>query len=246
MTYTDQHLLKLYSDAKFYDIEFSERNEDIQFYRQFFNGKNGKAHEIACGTGRITSALHQAGIAVSGSDISPEMIEQAKLNYAEIQFSVADMTSITGEFDYIYCATNALQHLLDEEKLLRCLQSVYDTLNKDGQFIFDIQQPDFSKLNRDLSIPYKQKTFRINNKQCDAYITGSFDQQNKLFYFNLDYQVEGLTINEKSVCMHMITNKYISALIEQTNFSIQNIYGDFSFSKFDNTSKKQIFVLEKR
>lgn len=50
--------------------------------------------EVGCGTGRITAHLRDLGLAVSGVDLSPGMIEVARRTYPELRFEIGSMTAL--------------------------------------------------------------------------------------------------------------------------------------------------------
>lgn len=54
----------------------------------------GPVVEVGCGPGRITGYLHQAGLDVSGIDLSPAMIEVARAAHPGIRFTVGSMTAL--------------------------------------------------------------------------------------------------------------------------------------------------------
>lgn len=54
----------------------------------------GPVVDVGCGTGRITAHLHGLGVDVSGIDLSPGMVEQARRTYPDLRFSVGSMTAL--------------------------------------------------------------------------------------------------------------------------------------------------------
>lgn len=55
---------------------------------------NGRVVEVGCGPGRITAHLAGLGLEVSGIDLSPAMIEQARQRNPGLEFQVGDMTAL--------------------------------------------------------------------------------------------------------------------------------------------------------
>ncbi|MBP2320691.1 SAM-dependent methyltransferase [Kibdelosporangium banguiense] len=54
----------------------------------------GPVMEVGCGPGHVTAHLASLGLSVSGTDLSPRMIEVARRTYPDLQFSVASMTAL--------------------------------------------------------------------------------------------------------------------------------------------------------
>lgn len=71
-----------------------------------FKNSRGKALEVACGSGRTASYLHEEGFSVDAFDISRDSIEFGKANYSnEINFflmDVKDMSSLAKNYDLIF------------------------------------------------------------------------------------------------------------------------------------------------
>ncbi len=245
MNYTINDLLSLYEDANFYDIEFSKRSIDINFFKEYCTNFSGKILEIACGTGRITNEITKVASNVEGRDISESMINKAKQNYKEIPFSVEDMLSTTGVFDLIFCATNAFQHILDNQSVLKALENIKLALDSKGKFLLDIQNPNEIKLKRNLNIPYKYKDFLYKGEKIEAYINGHYNNESSIYYFNIDYRKKEISFKNKSVAMRMFTHKKILKLISNSGFKVDECYGCYSKSKYTSNSDKQIFVLSK-
>lgn len=71
------------------------------------------ALDIGCGTGRWTRALADAGLQVSGLDVSPSMVERARQISPTLTFDVASATSLPIEDAGVQMATSitVLHHL---------------------------------------------------------------------------------------------------------------------------------------
>jgi len=93
--------------------------------------KSDAVLDVACGTGRITSLLHDlSGADVFGVDISEKMIALAKKKYEDkpwAHFECGDFCAMKGEKKYdVIIVYNAYPHFLKPEKLKnafsRCLK----------------------------------------------------------------------------------------------------------------------------
>src|SRR6186997_15021 len=72
--------------------------------------RGGPALEFAAGTGRVALALSARGLAVSGIELSPHMVEQfrAKPGCQAVPVTVGDMTTarVPGRFTLVYLVAN--------------------------------------------------------------------------------------------------------------------------------------------
>lgn len=57
-------------------------------------GGGGRVAEIGCGPGRISAHLAGLGLQVFGIDLSPAMVEQARLRHPDLEFRVGQMTAL--------------------------------------------------------------------------------------------------------------------------------------------------------
>ena len=98
------------------------------------------ALDLACGTGVLCEILHDAGMDVTGMDLSEGMIEIAKSGNREIHYDVADMITYQPgkRFDLVTCTGDAVNHISDPTNVESIFRNVYDYLNPGGYFVFDI------------------------------------------------------------------------------------------------------------
>lgn len=97
--------------------------------------------ELASGSGVMAKLLKQKGYDVIASDISEEMAEAAKNNF-DGEYLILNMINfdIDKKFDLILCICDSLNYLYSEE-LLPMFKNVYEHLNPNGRFIFDMHHP---------------------------------------------------------------------------------------------------------
>lgn len=68
--------------ARFYDCLSTGLEGDIAFYVERAREAEGPVLELGCGTGRILAPIAEAGCAISGLDLSADMLEQARARLA--------------------------------------------------------------------------------------------------------------------------------------------------------------------
>lgn len=115
------------SDAYFYDIDPREElKADIPFFIDYASKMKGKVLELACGTGRITIPLAEAGNEIWALEFSEQMLEQfknklkklSKDTVNKIHIIHGDMSDfkIDQKFPLIIIPARSFQLLLDEKK----------------------------------------------------------------------------------------------------------------------------------
>lgn len=96
---------------------------------------NERILDLGCGSGQLTSIIHKSAKEVIGIDKSPEMIVDAKSQFPNIEFQVADASNFSyGEsFDSIF--SNATLHwVTDYKNAIRCM---YENLKEKGKIVVE-------------------------------------------------------------------------------------------------------------
>jgi SAM-dependent methyltransferase len=95
--------------------------------------------DMACGRGRHAYHFAQAGLDVTGIDLSPESIAEAKRHVPNGRFLVHDMrvTVEPGAFDLITCLFTSLGYSLDPQDDKATFRAVAANLRPGGRFALD-------------------------------------------------------------------------------------------------------------
>lgn len=139
----------LYEDAHVYDVFFGAAvsQPELDFYSFFIRQFGEPALELACGTGRITTALARSGLDLHGLDLSPAMLEHARQKAQaagkDIPFYCADMRdfAIGRRFGFIFIPCQSFQHLHTRKDVEGCLAAVRDHLLPGGAFLIQVFNP---------------------------------------------------------------------------------------------------------
>jgi trans-aconitate methyltransferase len=94
--------------------------------------------DLGCGTGHLTQQIQSKGAKVRGTDLSPDMIAQAKALYPDIDFAVEDASDFFTEDDNKYDAvfSNAALHWVKFQNGM--MRSVYNSLKHGGRFVAEM------------------------------------------------------------------------------------------------------------
>jgi SAM-dependent methyltransferase len=75
--------------------ELDHKPLERQLLDRFAAGVTGRVCDLGCGPGHIAAYLHERGADLFGVDLSPGMVEQARLRYPVIPFEQGDMRALT-------------------------------------------------------------------------------------------------------------------------------------------------------
>ena len=101
--------------------------------------------DCACGEGRSSIALKKAGFSVQGSDISRNLIRQARSNARKaglrIPLTVAAWhelpSKVSRRFDFVMCHGNAIGHCRGERSMIQSLKAIRKVTRDGGHLYLD-------------------------------------------------------------------------------------------------------------
>jgi SAM-dependent methyltransferase len=111
---------------------------------------DGRALELAIGTGRIAVPLVQRGVPVTGIELSGPMIEQlrTKADGTAIPVTAGDMatTRAPGTYTLVYLVYNTISNLLTQAEQVACFRNAARHLTPGGRFVIELWVPELRKL----------------------------------------------------------------------------------------------------
>lgn len=201
-------------------MEYIDYHDWLNFTKKYVS-KDKTILDLACGSGTLAILLSVEGYRVDGLDLSSEMISLAndkfKAYHILNNLYVKDMSSfnLPNKYDVITCYFDSVNHLPSLNDVKNMMSCVYDALNSDGLFLFDL----FSK----------SKYEAMDNTD----ISEEFDDFSYNWKINLkapNILTHNITINGETN-IHEIYNEYyydINDFIDLNKFEILNISGDFN------------------
>ncbi|MEO1192448.1 MAG: class I SAM-dependent methyltransferase [Pseudomonadota bacterium] len=111
---------------------------------------DGRALELAIGTGRVALPLAAAGIEVHGIELSPQMVAglRAKEGGAAIPVTLGDMaeTSIDDRFSLVFLLFNTITNLTTQRAQAACFRNAARHLVPGGSFLVETFVPPLQRL----------------------------------------------------------------------------------------------------
>ena len=233
--------------ARFYDSAYSTASTvraDVAFYEDLAVACGGPVLELGCGTGRTLLPIAARGLACTGVDLSPAMLEQLrhKPGAAAIALSCARMESfdLAGQrFPLIFSAFRAFQHLDTVEQQLACLARVRAHLAPGGLFAFDVFNPKLENMAKDGEPEVLELTFTHEGRTVQRFMTATRDRVGQLLHLTMRYVEEtGAGPKETIVAFSMrwFWRYELDHLLYRAGFTDVVIYGDFDRSPVSRSS----------
>jgi SAM-dependent methyltransferase len=111
---------------------------------------DGRALELAIGTGRIALPLAARGVAVCGIELSEAMVEQLrrKPGGRELPVTIGDMarTRVEGTFRLVYLVFNTIGNLTAQDEQIACFSNAASHLEPGGCFVVEVGVPELRRL----------------------------------------------------------------------------------------------------
>lgn len=133
-------------DSRYYPVLYQHRDyTEAEDFLQVLMSElqpptDSRMLDLACGRGRHSIFLNKMGFNVTGVDLSPESIQDAKLHSnPRLHFEVRDMRDAfeLGTFDYILNLFTSFGYFADTSENLKVLSHVREALKPSGRFILD-------------------------------------------------------------------------------------------------------------
>lgn len=215
---------------------------DIPFYLEWAKKLGGNALELACGTGRVTIPLAEAGIPIWGLDYSPPMLDVLRRKISRLPDTVqrqlhtihGDMTgfNLPETFKLIFIPFRSFQSLASDEDAMQCLSSVHRHLENDGRFILNVFNPLkeigdwWIHLEENLDF---ESTLDSGERVTRHSIRKAYDPALRHLYTDFIYRVyrhDGTTAEHRdSIRLRYFYEEDIVRLITAAGFAIDEAYG---------------------
>jgi ubiquinone/menaquinone biosynthesis C-methylase UbiE len=191
--------------------------------------------DVACGTGINSVRFSKHVPEVFGVDSSPNMLKKATEKNSSVHFTKGHFLNfeIPQKVDAAFCLDFSTNYILRSNEFVEFLSRVYDVLNEGGIFIFDCKPVlAFSKKAKDITTDAYSFKWVCNTTQSPFVVV------------DVSIVVDGTSYHEKHV-ERGYTVAELKQIISQTDFTLEEIYGDCEQVDSYEDVKLQQFVLRK-
>lgn len=196
------------------------------------------ALDLACGKGRHSITLHQAGLLVTGVDLSPSSIAEASLSATHgLQFMVHDMRQpLNSKFDYIFNLFTSLGYFDTIDEDLQVMKSMAQMLESSGTAVIDF----------------------MNAERTIQQLVAEEEQIRGDISFSIQRAVTEDQVIVKSIAVHTPTGVYdfeervrayrladFERMFQASGLTLVQTFGDYTLAPFQpSTSNRLIMILK--
>ncbi len=232
-----------YDSPLIYDAEYGGYQGDFDLFLNLLD--QGKVLDLACGTGRLTIALAQKGLQVTGLEISQPMLQRAQEKAAglDIKWLQGDITDfeLHDDFDLITLAGNSFQALLTSEDQMRLLRCARDHLKPTGLFVFDTRNPQSSELKSTAVFEYWHTFQDFSGKTVKVYGKQAYSVEQKIVTY-MTKRIWDDHENVTKVQLRYTDLQDILVLLDEAGLKPLNVYGDYQKANLEIIGKSIIIV----
>ena len=241
--------------ARFYDLIYHQQRDSVdnEYFLNEISQTKGKILELGVGTGRLFVNALKEGADIYGIDISQSMLEVLNKKLTKEQRKRISLQNITDfsfdfKFDLIIAPFRVVMHLLEKEKQIRAINNVFEHLNENGRFIFDVFVPDLSQLISGIDNYTDFEGEHGYGRIIKRTISTKPDLINQIIHikFRLEWNEDNeLKHDEWNMSLRFFFRYELEHLVERSHFNIYKILGDYHGNELNQKSKDFIIVCHK-
>ena len=219
--------------AKSYDILTRDVDYEatVAFYNEILDSlglKPRTAVDLACGTGSVAVLLAKQGLAVTGVDLSEDMLCVASQKAQDLpnppRFVCQPLQKLClpRGVDLAVCALDSLDYILDSADCKEAIRRVYKALNPGGIFIFDVNTPE--KLRA-----MDGQVFLDEDEDVFCVWRGEFDEETNICSYGMDLFQRNGNLWERSFeehCEYAYSADQLVGYLKDAGFTHIRVYGD--------------------
>jgi SAM-dependent methyltransferase len=252
--------------AALYEYRATGLDGDVQFYVEEAQRAGSPVLELGCGTGRILIPVAQAGVTVTGLDLSVPMLDIARRKVAalgadtqdRIELVEGDMRrfSLGRRFELAMIPFRAFLHLLTPEDERQALECIREHLTDGGLLILNIFDPRLDIIaahSGPFGTALKKVSEFIHPETGHRFVvwdTREYDAERQVvsqYFVHEELDDEGRVISKTyaPLTLRYVYRYEMQHLLELCGYKIEALYGDFRRGLF-RYGGEQIWVARRQ
>lgn len=239
-------MAKVYDELIYEDVDYKAIGDYILNLCRENNTSYDDYLDLACGTGNVAVNICKNFKNNFLVDLSNDMLIEAdkKLRQNKIKGKIIcqDMTELglNRKFDLITCVLDSTNYVLEDDDLRSYFEGVYNHLNDDGLFVFDINS--YYKLSEVLG----NNIFTYNSEEVFYVWENIFEDE--IVEMNLTFFVKDQEVFNRFDEVHeerAYREKHIEKVLKDLGFNIVGKFDGYSTKEVDDESERIVYVAKK-
>ena len=245
--------------AELFDLDWGGFAGDLLFYESLARRCDGPLLELGCGTGRVALPLARAGYDVTGIDLSEAALRLARCKAGpelanRLHLERADMRDfqLGRRYELIFAGFGAFHHLLTPDDQLACLRCAERHLTRGGLFVCDLRPLLAADWEEGAAVPLLHDWTRPlpgTNQTVMKFRSIAVERATQLQRETHLYDVVSpdgtLHRLTTTVDLRFSTRYEMEGLLRAAGLELDQLYGDFDLSPYDDASEYMITVARK-
>ncbi len=205
--------------------------------------------DVACGTGSLTEELASLGYEMIGTDASYDMLSQAEEKKREKGLDIlylcqrAEELDLYGTVQGAVCTLDSINHITDEEDVIKAFEKISLFMEKDGIFVFD--------LNTEYKHQYVlgDNTFVYDLDDIYCVWQNEFDAEDMLTHVYLDIFSEKNGLYERfseEFDERAYSHKNVLRWLDMSGFELVDYFEEFTEEKPEEDTERTVYIARKK
>lgn len=203
--------------------------------------------DLGCGTANITEKIAPEFASTWAVDLSHDMLTEAENKVRnkglKIKFVCQDITelNLNKKFDLITCCLDSTNYILDKEDIKKYFNNVFNHIEENGVFIFDINS--YYKLTNILG----NNIYNYDDEKV-TYVWENFLQDEIVDMYLTFFVKEGQLYRrfDEHHCERAYTCKEIEEMLKDTGFEIIRIMDNYESKNIVENTERIVYVVKKK
>lgn len=245
MTYGE--FAKIYDELICEDIDYNLIEKKIIKIADEYNCSRDYYLDVACGTGNVSIKIARYFQLTYLVDLSEDMLQEAyekfKKQRSNSKIICQDMRSLSlnKKFDLITCVLDSTNYILEIEDLEKYFSCIYNHLNDNGIFVFDINS--YYKLTKILG----NNIFTYN--EDDVFYSWENNLENNVVNMYLTFFVKKGELYERFEEEHFeraYKEKEIEEALSKSGLVLLKKYNGYTENEVKEDSERILYVVKKK